>query len=154
MYIYFLEITGILNFNKNRPNGYKGLREIKINFDKGMSQMENDFDIKNFITELRQTQINIKIEKARKKKEFEKQELKKKLKKKMKKRMQAMMAAPGLGAFNFPKAENILANKDSLKDREDNSNLKPTVTQELIPSPIQKALFATPQIIIPQSPVQ
>ena len=134
MYIYFLEITGILHFNKQRPNGYKSLKEIKINFDKGMSQMNNDFDIKNFITELRQTQINIKIEEARKKKECAKKKEKKNLKKKMKKMMKGMLGAPGAGLFNFSKKINISADKDHLKDRDDNSNLNPTVPPVLIPS--------------------
>ena len=33
LYIYFLEMTGCLSFNKKRDNGYSGLKFIKTNYD-------------------------------------------------------------------------------------------------------------------------
>ena len=107
--------------------------------------MENDFDIKNFITELRQTQILMKINEAQNKKEREMQKEKRKLKKKKKKMMKAMSNALGASKFNFPKAINKLSNLNLNNDKNDDSNPKPVITPEFNPSLIKKSLFATSQ---------
>ena len=53
IYIYFFRSFGCLTLNQRAQFGNVRLKEIKEKIDRGFDQMEKDFNIKNFICQLR-----------------------------------------------------------------------------------------------------